>query len=238
MFTCNCGKELKTEKGINKHILECPYASLNIEKIYKFGLIIDSVNRLLFRVAISKIKKYSKINNINIDDAKTILQKEEILKYRKNLYDILEVWQEELLPSEYRTFLNWVFLKYKNITLLSLRNTLSNRKIIYRFNLEHSAKMIGSRIEDSLLFVHEHKEFVNDFEFTDYILSGNISMYYVLFNDWLAQQWFGRIDIDLQHELEEYVEIASKTVLNRLNPDEFDLLNKLACTSTPMIYEF
>lgn len=237
MFICNCGKEYKTENGFIKHQNSCQYTDLNIEKIYKFGYMLDEVDRRLFNVPVTKVNKYSKTNNIPFDVARKELQKSYIYKYRKSLWDILQVWNEELLPSEYRTFLKWVWKTYKDITVLSLRNTLSNTKIIYRYNLEHTALMIGKRIEDSLIHIHEHGAFSNDFEFVDAVLAGNISMYYVLFNDWLATKWFGDLNIGLQQQLDEYVKIASKTVLDRLKQEEFDLLQQLACTETPKIYE-
>lgn len=237
MSVCNCGKEYKLEKSFNKHLEECLYASMDLEKIYNLGYMINDVDKKLFHVSLAKIKKYSKDNNCDIDIAKKELQKDIIYKYRKSLWDILIVWKTELLASEYRHFLHWIFKTYKDITLLSLRNTLSNTKSIYRYNLENTVAMMSKRIDDSLLFIHQHGEFSNDFEFVDSILAGNISMYYVLFNDWLAQTWFGRLDIDLQHELEEYVEIASKTVLDRLKPKEFETLQTLACNETPKIFE-
>ncbi len=236
MFTCNCGKEFKTENGLTKHKTDCPYADLNIDKIYNLGYLIDEVDKKLFHVPLSKIKKFAKENHLEIDKAKRLLQKEAIYKYRKSLWDILTVWKDELLASEYRPFLKWVWKTYKDITLLSLRNTLSNTKIIYRFNLENTVSMIGKRIDESLIHIHEHGEFSNDFEFVNAIMSGQVSMYYVLFNDWLAQNWFGRLDVDLQHELEEYVQLASKTVLERLKQEEFVLLQTKACTDTPTIY--
>lgn len=236
MSVCNCGKEYKLEKAFNKHLEECLYASMDLEKIYNLGYMINDVDKKLFHVSLAKIKKYSKDNNCDIDIAKKELQKDIIYKYRKSLWDILTVWKTELLASEYRHFLHWIFKTYKDITLLSLRNTLSNTKSIYRYNLENTVGMMSKRIDDSLLFIHQHGEFSNDFEFVDSILAGNISMYYVLFNDWLAQTWFGRLDIDLQHELEEYVEIASKTVLDRLKPKEFESLQTLACNETPKIF--
>lgn len=237
MLVCNCGKEYKTEKGFSNHQNKCSYINLNIEKVYKLGRMIDDVDRRLFHVSLGSIKKYVKTNDVEIDEAKIILKKEIIYKYKKSLWDILTIWKDELLASEYRQYLKWVFKTYKDISLISLRNTLTNPKIIYRFNLENTASMIGNRIDDSLVYIHEHGDFSNDFEFVDAIMTGQISMYYVLFNDWLAQKWFGRLDIDLQHELEEYVEIASKTVLDRLKHNEFELLQELACTDTPKIYE-
>jgi hypothetical protein len=236
MLECNCGKEFKTENGLSKHVSECPYAELVVEKIYNLGHMINEVDKKLFHVALGKIKKYAKDNQISFEQSQKILQEEAIYKYRKSLWDILMVWKDELLASEFRPFLKWVWKTYKEITLLSLRNTLSNTKIIYRFNLENTTFMIGKRIDDSLIHIHEHGDFSNDFEFVDAIISGQVSMYYVLFNDWLAQKWFGRLDIDLQHELEEYVQIASKTVLDRLKKEEFELLQTLACTETPKIF--
>lgn len=238
MFSCNCGKEFKTESGLSRHKSECPYAELSIDKIYNLGYLIDEVDKKLFHVPLSKIKKVSKENQIDVDNARRQLQKEAIYKYRKSLWDILSVWKDELLASEYRPFLKWVWKTYKDITLLSLRNTLSNTKIIYRFNLENTTSMIEKRIDESLIHIHEHGEFSNDFEFVNAIMSGQVSMYYVLFNDWLAQKWFGRLDIDLQKELEEYVHLASKTVLERLKKEEFELLQARACANTPKIYEF
>ena len=238
MFSCNCGKEFKTENGLIKHRTACPYAEINLEKIYTLGYMIDEVDRKMFHVPLGKIKRFAKENDIEVDQAKRQLQKDAIYKYRKSLWDILNVWKDELLASEYRPFIKWVWKTYKEITLLSMRNTLSNTKIIYRFNLENTAAMIGKRIDESLIHIHQHGEFTNDFEFVDAIMSGQVSMYYVLFNDWLASNWFGRLDMDLQKELEEYVKLASKTVLERLKHDEFELLQSLACTNTPKIYEF
>lgn len=237
IFVCKCAKEYKTETGFIKHQKICDYKDIDLNKIYNLGYMINEIDKKLFHVSLSSIKKYSKENNISADNAKKELQKKAIFKYRKSLWDILNVWKEDLLPSEYRQFLKWVWQTYTEITLLSLRNTLSNTKIIYRYNLENTGTVIGKRINESLIYVHQHGDFSNDFEFVNSIMSGQISMYYVLFNDWLAQSWFGRLDIDLQHELEEYVEIASKTVLDRLKSDEFELLQQLACTDTPKIYK-
>ena len=237
MFECNCGKSYKTEKGYIDHISKCEYVDLDIKKVLRLGRLINNSNKFLFHVALGKIRKFAKENGIPQEDAKKILTKEAILKYKKSLWDILQVWKVELIISEYRVYTEWVFKTYKDITLLSLRNTLSNPKIIYRYNLEHTAEMISNRIEDSLLFLHNKNEFSNDFEFIDHIMSGEISMYYIIFNDWLAEEWFGRLDIDLQKELEELVEIVTKTVLDRINHKEFEELQELASSQTPKIYE-
>lgn len=237
MFECKCSKEYKTETAFNKHVLICPYTNIDLTKIYAIGKLINEENKFLFHVALGKIKKYAKDNEISFDDAKTVLQKEVIYKYRKSLWDILNVWKTDLLPSEYRVFIKWVFKTYKDISLISLRNTLSNEKILYRFNLEHTAKMIEKRVDDSLRYVHNNKLFSNDFVFIDAIMSGEVSMYYVLFNDWLAEEWFGRLDVDLQSELEDYINIASKNILDRLKHKEFDVLQTLANSDTPIIYE-
>ena len=236
MLVCNCGKEYKTTKGLSSHQNKCEYAELDINKVYKIGHMIDEINRKLFNVAIGSIKKFAKVNNTTFDDAKKILQEEAIYKYRKSIWDILLIWDETLLASEYRIFLTWVFKTYRDINLISLRNTLCNRKIIYRFNLETTPNMIQSRIDSSLIYIHENHVYDNDFVFVDHILNGNISMYFVLFNDWLAQIWFARLDMDLQKELEEYVNIASKAVLDRLKPTEFDKLQELANSDTPIIH--
>ena len=214
MVKCLCGKEYKTDnKFYTKHIENCDYVDLNIDKVYMLGYMIDEVDKRLFHVHLSSIRKYAKENNIAPDEAKKELQKKNIYKYRKSLWDILQVWKDELLASEFRHYIKWVFKTYKDITLISLRSTLSNYKIIYRYNLENTAMMIGKRVDESLIFIHEYGEFSNDFEFISNVLVGNVSMYYILFNDWLASKWFSRLDIDLQHELQESVEIASKTVL-------------------------
>ena len=236
MFECNCGKEFKTSTGCDKHKLNCDYATINFNKIYNLGIMIDETNNKIFHIALGKIKKHSKTMNISFEQSKRELQQQEIYKYRKSLWDILQIWEHELLTSEYRTFLIWVWKTYKDVSLLSLRNTLSNTKIIYRFNIENTTQMIEKRISESLIYIHEHGTFSNDFEFVNFIISGNVSMYYVLFNDWLAQKWFGRLDLDLQKELEEHVQIASKTVLERLKKCEFNKLQHLANTSTPSIH--
>ena len=237
MFECNCGKSYKSEAGYKKHIQTCEYVDLEINKVYSLGKIINESNKFLFHVALGKIRKLAKEKGISQDIARDMLQKEAILKYKKSLWDILEYWKEELVVSEYRVFAKWVFRTYKDITLLSLRNTLTNPKIIYRYNLEHTADMIAGRIDDSLLFLHNKNVFTNDFEFIDHIMVGDISMYYVIFNDWLAEEWFGRLDIDLQKELEHLVDIVTKTVLERIKPSEFEKLQTLACSQTPKIYE-
>jgi hypothetical protein len=191
LFECNCGKGYKTEAGYKKHIQTCEYADLDVDKVYRLGKLINDSNKFLFHVALGKINKMAKEQGVSKDIAKDILMKQAILKYRKSLWDILQVWKEELVVSEYRVFAKWAFSTYKDINLLSLRNTLTNPKIIYRYNLEHTADMIAGRIEDSLLFLHNKKVFSNDFEFVDHITAGDISMYYVIFNDWLAEDWFG-----------------------------------------------
>lgn len=117
-----------------------------------------------------------------------------------------------------------------------MRKILSNSKIIYRFNIESTSKAIEKRIGESLIYIHEHGEFSNDFVFVDRIMSGNVSVYYVLFNDWLAQKWFGRLDMDLQKELQDHVDLASKTVLSRLSSEDFDKLHTLAESDTPVIH--
>lgn len=237
MFACNCGREYQREKSFIAHQEQCVYKDLDLKTVYWIGSIIDDANSNIFRVSIGPVKKYAKENNLEYNTAKEILQKELIYKYRRSLWEINLVWTEELLISEYREFAKWVFATYKDISLISLKSMLANTKVIYRFNFEHTAQIIGRRIDDSLTYVNEHDEFVNDFEFVAAVTSGDISMYYVLFNDWLAEKWFGRLDRDLQKELECLYKIASKTILERLTADEFDLLQKLAGTSTPVIFE-
>jgi len=237
MFECNCGKSYKTEKGYTKHLESCDYADIEIDKVLRLGMIINDCNKFLFHVALGKIRKTAKEKGVSQEIAKDMLQRDAILKYKKSLWDILEYWKEELVISEYRVFAKWVFATYKDISLLSLRNTMTNHKIIYRYNLEHTADMIENRIEDSLLFLHNKNTFSNDFEFINHITVGDISMYYVIFNDWLAEEWFGKLDIDLQKELEHLVEIVTKTVIERIDPEEFETLQTLACSETPKIYE-
>lgn len=244
MFSCNCGrKPYKTKKPFLNHQEKCEYGDLDFDKIVLLGnLINDEIG--LFRPRPISIRKRMRDENETEEEAKKHLtiyganpKSESINKYRKSLWVIYKVWKEELLISEYREFIKWAFKTYKDIALISMKSMLSNTKVIYRFNLEHTASMIGRRIDDSLIFIHENHEYVNDFEFVEAITTGNVSMYYVLFNDWLAAKWFGRLDQDLQKELEDLVDIASKTVLERLKQDEFMLLQKLACTDTPKIYD-
>lgn len=237
MFNCNCGKEYKTEKGFLKHIDVCSYADIDIDKVYMLGEMIGELDRQLFHVHLGTIKKHSKVNEISIKESRKILQLAAIYKYRKTLWDILLVWRDELVVSEYRFFAKWVFKTYKDIALISLRNTLSNTKILYRYHLESTAIMIGRRIDESLLFIHEHGEFSNDFEFTDIVMSGKVSIYYILFNDWLAKKWFGRLDVDMQKELYYNINMASNIIVDRVSHSEYDLLHELACTDTPSIYD-
>jgi len=237
MNKCNCGAEYKTTKPFLKHVENCSYSDLDIDVILHLGHMINEVDRTLFYANFGKLKKYAKDNKLSISEATEEMLHKTIYSYRKSLWDIHLIWQNNLLTSERRQFLQWVWKNYKDITLISLRNLLGNEKIIYRFNLENTTPTITKRINDSLIFIHEHGEIENDFEFVDLISTGKISMYYVLFNDWLASEWFGRLDKDLQDELHDYVELASKTVLERLTPKEFDELNKLACSESPIIYD-
>ncbi len=237
MFNCICGKSYKTEKGHLKHAVTCQYVTMNLTKVYRLGKMIHDCNKFLFHVHFGKVNKYIKENGCTREEAQNILLEQNIYKYRKTLWDILEAWKEEMLPSEYREFTKWIFKTYKDITLLSLRNTLSNPKIMYRFNLEHTADMIEGRIDSSLLYIHKNHTFHNDFDFVDSIMTGDVSMYYVLFNDWLATKWFGRLEADIQKELTDYVEIASKVIVNRVSHTEFDELQELSNTDTPKIYE-
>ena len=236
MMLCNCGKEYKTEKGFISHQKECEYVGLDIEKVHWIGRMIAEVDKTIFHVPLGKINKFAKAHTIDFLEAKAILQNQAFEKYKKSLWDILKTWKQELLTSEYRDFIKWVWKTYKDINLLSLRNTLCNTKIIYRYNLENTSSMIKTRIDASLMYIHEHGEFSNDFEFVDMVIAGKVSMYYIIFNDWLATKWFGRLDIDLQDELHEYVELATKTVLDRLKKEEFDELQQLACTDNPVIH--
>jgi len=236
-FKCFCGKKYKTEKGYLKHASNCRYSEMDLKKIYRLGKLIHESNNFLFHVHFGKLNKYKKENDCTREEAYDILLEENIFKYRKTLWDILEAWKEELLPSEYRVFTKWIFKTYKDITLLSLRNTLSNPKIMYRFNLENTKDMIEGRIESSLLYIHNNHTFHNDFDFVDSIMTGDVSMYYILFNDWLAEKWFGRLENDIQKELTDYVEIASKVIVDRVSHKEFDELQQLASADTPEIYE-
>jgi hypothetical protein len=233
---CNCGKNYETEKKFINHQRTCKYVELDLKKVLTFGYMLDEVDRHLFHVPLSTIKKYSKDNNVNIENAKKELKHVIITHYKKSLWDILLVWEHELLVSEYRQFAKWVWKTYKDISLISLRNILSNKKIIYKYHLESTPSTIKKRINDSLIYIHEIGEFHNDFEFVDVLFSGKVSIFYVLFNDWLATQWYGRLDSDLQNGLLENVNLASKIILDRLKPDEFDMLQKLACSNTPVIH--
>jgi hypothetical protein len=236
MFECKCGKKCAFEKGFTKHKSKCEYVNLDISKIYHLGYMIDEIDKILFRVKIGEVKKLAVSEKISNDEAKKILREKLFYKYRKSFWDIHLSWKDQLLVSEHRPFLKWVWDTYSDISLISLKSLLGNSKVIYRYNLENTTSMISKRIDDSLIHIHEVGSFNNDFEFVDCIMTGKISMYYVLFNDWLAITWFASLDKDLQDELADLVEIASKTVLEKLNADDFDNLQKQACAITPIIY--
>ncbi len=237
MYECNCGAEYKTEKGLLKHINKCEFVDMDLNKVYRLGKIIQNESDL-FHVHFGKLKKYMKENNLSMDEAREILLKHNIYSFRKSIWNILEVWKDELIPSEYRIYTKWIFKTYNDISKMSLRNVLSNTKSIYRYNMEHTKDMIEKRINESLLYTHKNPEFVNDFDFVDAIMTGDISMYYILFNDWLAEKWFGRLDNDLQCEMASFIEIASGIIVERVSHQEFDELNTLAMSDTPIIHAF
>lgn len=237
MIICNCGIKYKTERNFLKHQPTCQYKELDIKIVKYVGNLINDVDSHIFNVSSSKITKFAKENKISREEAKKTMMENEILHFKKSLWDIYLVWKEMLIPSEYRTFLKWVWKTYSDISAISLKGILGNQKIIYKFNIEYTEKMISKRIDDSLIYLHEHGEFGNDFEFVNAVISGNVSMYFVLFNDWLASYWFGRLDSDLQDELSELVEIAGRNVLNRLNEDEFVKLNNMANTVNPIVHD-
>lgn len=233
---CICGYKCGTEKPFLKHTTVCQYLDLEIEKVYQIGFMIDDICNFLFHVSLRTIHKYSKNNNISIEDARIKLKSEIMFKYRKSLWDIYKTLKGNLLFSEWREFMQWSTNKYQDISLISMKNTFGDQKKIYRYNIENTVKTIEKRINDSLITIHEQHEYANDFEFVNYVMSGKISMYYLIFNDWLAISWFERLDKDLQDELSDIVEIASKTVLDRLKHSDFDTLQMLACTDTPVIH--
>jgi len=103
--------------------------------------------------------------------------------------------------------------------------------------MEYNAKTIKNRIDSSIIYIHEYGTFQNDYDFADAIATGDISLYYVLFNTWLAETWFGRVDLDLQNELAPNIEIVSKLIIDRVNHEEFEELQTLADSDTPVIVE-
>ena len=235
---CVCGKEYKIKKSYLNHLDTCKYSNASLERMYLLGYMIHEVNGNLFRPTIAKAKKLMKNDNLTKDNAMDKALQNNIYEYRKTLWDILEVFEHMLLPSEYRRYVRWAFKTYKgDVFLMSLRNILGNTKVIYRFNMEYNASVIKTRIDSSLIYIHEHGEFANDYDFADAVAIGDISLYYILFNTWLAEKWFGRLDLDLQNELAPNIEIVSNLIIDRVNGNEFEELQKLADTLTPTIYE-
>ncbi len=237
MFNCNCGKVYKTEKPYLKHIDECPYSECTEYKMYLLGFMIQEQKPLLFRPSIASTKKVMKAKGLNKDEAFDEALKDNIYKFRKSLWDIIYVFEHTLLPSEYRLYIKWVFKTYPDVFLESMRNVLGSTKTIYRFNMEYNAKTIKNRIDSSIIYIHEYGEFMNDYDFADAVATGDISLYYILFNTWLAETWFGRLDKDLQSELAPNIEIVSKLIIDRVNHKEFEELQTLSDSATPIIHE-
>ena len=102
--------------------------------------------------------------------------------------------------------------------------------------MEYNATTIKNRINSSILYIHEYGEFMNDYDFADAVAIGDISLYYILFNTWLAETWFGQLDLDLQNELTPNVETVSQLIIDRVNHKEFDELQALADSVTPIIH--
>jgi len=236
MFECTCGKTYKTKKPYLKHFNNCDYANKSIERMYSLGYMIHEAKPLLFRPSISTAKKLMKSNNLNKDEALIEAQKQSIYEYRRSLWDILVVFEHTLLPSEYRLYIKWAIKTYPNIFLESLRNVLGSTKILYRFNMEYNATTIKNRINSSILYIHEYGEFINDYDFADAVAIGDISLYYIMFNTWLAETWFGQLDLDLQNELTPNVETVLQLIIDRVNHKEFDELQALADSVTPIIH--
>jgi hypothetical protein len=201
------------------------------------GLMIHEKKPLLFRPSITSSKKLMKSMNITKEEAIAEALKANIYKFRRSLWDIIEIFEHTLLPSEYRLYIGWAIDTYPDIFLESLRNVIGSTKTIFRFNMEYNANTIKTRIESSIIYIHEYGEFQNDYDFADAIATGDISLYYVLFNTWLAETWFGRIDLDLQNELAPNIEIVSKLIIDRVNHKEFEELQKIADSDTPVIIE-
>lgn len=237
MFSCNCGKEYKTEKPYLKHIDECNYSDASLEKMYLLGFMINEQKPLLFRPSIASAKKLMKSEGMNKDEAMEEALKNNILKFRKSLWDLIYVFEHTLLPSEYRLYIKWVFKTYPDIFLESMRNVIGSTKTLYRFNMEYNAKTIANRINSSIVYIHEYGDFMNDYDFADAVATGDISLYYILFNTWLAENWFGRLDADLQAELTPNIETVSKLIIDRVNQKEFTELQELSDTVTPTIHE-
>jgi len=236
---CICGKQYKTEKGYNKHTVMCTYIDLDIKKVLRIGQLINNVDKNIFYTHYGKVSKLMKTENISRLEAMNICLNNNILKYKKMIWDIYGIWKDRLVVSEYNIFVRWVFKTYRDISILSLKSILTNEKIIYRFDVEHTFETINKRIDESLIFINERNSvFYNNDEFVDNILSGTISIYYILFNDWLAIKWFSNLENVLQRDLLHYVEIASKNIINHISTDEYNTLHVLANTVKPNIQDF
>ena len=235
-MVCNCGKKYKLEKAYLKHANVCDYANSCEIKMYALGYMIHENKQLLFRPSIASVKKIMKVLELNKDAAFTEALQNNIYKFRKSLWDLIEVFESSLLPSEYRLYIKWVLTTYPDIFLESMRNVIGSPKTIYRFNMEYNATTIKNRIDSSILYIHEYGEFANDYDFADAVAIGDISLYYILFNSYLAEIWFGQLDKDLQYELTPNIEVVSKLIIDRVSHTEFEELQTLADTITPKIH--
>jgi hypothetical protein len=236
LFECKCGKTYKTKKGYENHIKKCPYADMDLDKVYFIGNIINDVFKFFEPNGREIVNLKRKLKNENISDKKLheIALFNNIYKYRKMIWDIYLVWKENLLTLEYRPFLKWLKKKFKNINLINLKSLVTNTKLIFKFNFENLFSIIEERILDSIDFI-KNKKFENNFEFIDYIINGDISIYYIIFNDYMATKWFENLDEDLQKELLKIVKQVENIIKDNLKPKEFSQLNKLANKITPII---
>ena len=148
------------------------------EKLYLLGLMIDEIDNRLFFIPKSQIAKCIKDNKTDYESARRYLKSQAIMKYRKSLWYILEIWKSYLMVSEYRVFLKWAFTTFKQISLISMKNIFGNEKILYRFNKENKAYVIGKNIDDTLSYIHLKSEYYNDYEFIDDIKPVNRTLFF------------------------------------------------------------
>jgi hypothetical protein len=239
LFECVCGKKYKTKKGFENHLSKCKYVDLDKEKVLHLGNIINDVYGFFEPTSFEMIKEKKKNKNLSQTEIKKLIIKNNILKYKKMIWDVYTIWKDSLLGIEYRMYLKWLKKNnnFKDLNIINFKNVVTNKKLLLKYNYQNLFNTIEERINDSLDFI-KNKEFANDFEFIDNILIGNISIYYLIFNDYLATNWFSKIDSDLQKELIKIIKQVEKTITNNISREEFDYLNTLANKKKPKIHDF
>lgn len=233
---CHCGKHYKTIKAYAKHTSECRFFNMKESLLFNVGnLVNEAFKGKLFLVPSASVKKFQYLDpDLSIVQAKKLVVNEQIFKYRKMVWDIYLVWKEYLLPSEFRDFTRWATKTYSDVST----KTLSNPKVLFRYNVESTAKTIKLRINESILFLTERGlEFDNQFEFLDLLESRQISFYYIFYNDYLSTTWFEKLDRDQRDMLLDYIKVAERNIVKFVTEEQTNELLDLANSVTPQFFE-